>query len=71
MNDFIDMLKRFDGFAIAVIIIAAWFINSNVNSKFESLQGQMMDIDRRLCRIEGAYMMSCVKKDVSNKEKEA
>ena len=80
MNEILDYIKRFDVFAVISIVVVGWYINSNMNTKFEAvndkfdlvnskivegdrqLQIQMMDIDRRLCRIEGAYMMCGVPK---------
>lgn len=66
MNEILDLLKKIKWSTIFVVLVCARIINDNANEKFEILRGEIKDIDRRVCRIEAAYMSTCKVENVNN-----
>lgn len=55
MKDIYDFIKSFDLHTIIVVAIAFWWLNSGLGGRIERLEDKIIDMDRRLSRIEGAF----------------
>lgn len=71
MHEFIELLKMFDLSNLLAIGVVAWFINRNINSKFDEVRDEFKEIHKefkfiniRLSRVEGAVYG----KDIYKKE---
>lgn len=71
----IDFVKGFDAQTIIAVFVIIWFFNRNLRNEIVpqiiALNSKVEDIDRRLCRIEGALSAKdcCMLKDESKLKK--
>ncbi len=78
MKDVVDFFKEFDLHTIIIVGVVGWMLYGvmsrnfdkiekrfdKIDSRFEKLEDKVEDVDRRLCRLEGASMSYCyAKKD--------
>ncbi len=68
----IDILSKLDVINLIAIAAMLWVFNSRLDKKFEKIESQinkldekLTDVDRRLCRLEGAFASKdcCMIKD--------
>jgi hypothetical protein len=66
MDSFVALLKEINAAQIFIIICGIWFFYTRLTKKmddsfrkvdlrFDKLEEKVTDIDRRLCRLEGAF----------------
>lgn len=75
MEMFLEALAKMDFVTIIILLGGVYLMNRNTvshfDSKFDKLQETVTDIDRRLCRLEGAFASKdcCMIKDSSLNKK--
>ena len=67
----IDLVLWFMGAGFSVMFTMMLMMWSSINSRIEKLDEKVTDIDRRLCRLEGAFSSKdcCMIKDSSQMRK--
>lgn len=60
-----DILTKFDPINLIALAIVWWNIKNYMDKRFDKLDEKITDIDRRLCRVEGAMTSKdcCMLKD--------
>jgi hypothetical protein len=75
MEIFLEGLAKLDLATIIVLLGGVYLMNKSnkaeMNSKLDKMQETITDIDRRLCRLEGAFASKdyCMNKDNSQSKK--
>ncbi len=71
MTEILDFIKGFDIQTIISVTAIFWFMSKGIREDIKIIKEEIKDLDRRLCRIEGAISSKdcCMLKDERKIEK--